>query len=274
MLRLAPARAQTPGGVQAGGGTAIVVQWQRPDGIPGTVVGPENPGPFGGIMGYVVYRIDLTGGGVPIQVGGTLGDIRQFRDQLFFTHDVPNVYLAGAPGSTPIGPVTLVGVPGLIAGHVYQYRVQAVYHSMQDWDGDGAPDDVSLLGPLSGTTNPVTAILVGQILSLAQGQPVDPANLVVTFTTTSGADRYQVLVSTDVWFRRGTVASSPLVSVPPDRGGPTVRTITMNASRLTRRARQGQLFVTVRARASRGQGRGVTYPPIEVSINPPPPPGP
>jgi hypothetical protein len=235
------------------------------------VAGPDNPGPFGGIMGYVVYRIDLTGDGVPTVVGGTLGDIRGFRDQAFFVHDVPNVYAGGAPMSNPGVPITLVNVPGLIAGHVYQYRIQAVYHSMQDWNQDGLPDDVDLLGPLSGTSNPVTAILVGQILGPGQGEAVDPANIVVSFTTTSGADQYQAVASTDVWFRRATVATRPLVSVPPDRGGPTMRVITLNASRLASKAKQGQLFVTIRARASRGRGRGVSYPPIEVRINPPPP---
>ena len=95
---------------------------------------------------------------------------------------------------------------------------------------------------------------------LARGESVDPANIVVSFTTTSGADHYQAVASTDVWFRRATVATKPLVSVPPD-GRPTMRVITLNASRLVNKAKQGQLFITIRARASRGRGRGVTYRP-------------
>lgn len=261
-------------GIQAGGAgspaTGIIVHWERPSGIPG------GDGPFGKVLGYVILRTDRTGDGIPVQVGGTLGDQRTFRDQIFVTHNVPNVYAWGAPGADPGQPVTLTNVPGLIAGHTYVYQVQTAYETLMNPDFSLTPHD--LLSPLSGSSNPATAVIIGQITSLSQMQAVDPSNIEVEFTTTSGADMYQVLVSRNLRFTgAATVRGRPVQVVPPDLGGLPTTTASVNASKLVRGNRP--LFVTVLAWPSRQKNRpkpfgGVTYPPIEVIPVTAPPPGP
>ncbi len=259
----------------------IRVRWRRPRGIQGNTGGNATtlqPG----ILGYVVYRTDMTGLSVAEVIGGTLADLRFFLDNNFVVHDVPNVYDGGDAGADPGGLTTLVGVTGVIPGHKYRYQIQPVYHIEQDYDGDGTPDSVDALGPVSGQSNGATVIVPGVILSPAQGDTVDLSSLSVRFTTTPGATQYALMVSRNLAFSpNATVRSRPIAVVPPDRGGPTEATISgFDASR---RPLTGgsQVFITVLAWTVDDPFRpvpwgGITYPPIGVgfTIGPPPPPRP
>lgn len=262
---------------QAGVGsqaTGIRITWSRPGYIQGNPGSDQTLQP--GIMGYIIYRTDLTGGGIPEVVGGTLGDIRVFFDASFVPHDVPNVFSGRQPGQDPGTLETLEDVPGLIPGHRYTYRVQAAYHSTQDWDLDGVPDDIDLLSPLSTSSSAATAIVPAVTLAPTYGESVDLASLTVNFQTTPGADSYQVVVSRDLRFRRGAVRSPLQFVVPPDRGGPVESSITFDASRAARGSKQ--LFVTVIAWSSIDRFRpkplgGISYPIVAVNpVIPPPPP--
>jgi len=260
-------------------GTGIKVSWKRPKGVPGTHAGPNNPGPFGGIRGYTIWRLDGTGIGISEVVGSTLGDIREFIDTRFFVHTDTFIWQPPyAPGDTPGEPATLANIPGLVAGHRYRYQSQAVYFTAQDLDGDGTPDDITLNAPLSQFSNPATAIVPGEILDPAQGQAVDLANLTVRFTTTPGADKYQVLVSSDTGFANArTFRCFPITVVPPDHGGPTEATVTCDAAVPRVVGPGNQSFITVIAWTSIDPLRpapygGISYPPIGVTLQVTPPP--
>ncbi len=282
---LLAARADAQVAVQQGIGSSagLQIRWERPSGVQGHPGSATTGQP--GVMGYIIYRQDMTGGGPVIAVGGTLNDNRSFRDTAFVVHDVPNVFSGREPGTDP-GPLeTLEDVPGLIPGHVYRYQVQCAFFSTQDWNGDGVPDNVAILSPPSGPSNGVTAILPGVILSPAYGETAEVTNLTVRFATTPGASNYQVFVSSDLRFKAGSTVRCPAVQfVPPDRGGPIEATVSCDVSRLMqpRRGRRGrqptQLFVTVLAWAI-GDPRpipygGISYPAVAVVpvVGPPPPP--
>ena len=56
-------------------------------------------------LGYLLWRTDTTGGatatpGVEV-VGSTLGDLREFLDQITFTHTAPQVFPGRQPGTDP-----------------------------------------------------------------------------------------------------------------------------------------------------------------------------
>jgi len=274
-----------PDGVGTGE-TGIRVQWKRPRGIQGDLGSTTLFKP--GIIGYVVYRTDVTGGAITQAVGGVLGDQRIFLDASFTVHGIPNVIPAGQPGTTAAAatvdnaiPTGLAAVPGLIPGHRYRYQIQAVYHTEQDLDGDGINDPTDVYGPLSPFSNPTTALVPAQILAPAQGDTVDLRNLVVTFQTTPGADRYQVLISKNLNFRGPGVVRCPIRQiVPPDRGGPAQVSVPCSIQPSTRNVGAGnRTFITVLAFAADDPFRpvpfgGVTYPPIQVTQTGPPPPPP
>src|SRR5262249_20418881 len=150
--------------------TGIKVAWKRPRGIPATVAGPGGGQPgggrFGGIRGYTLWRMDDTQTGIAGVVGSTPGDIREVVDEPFLAHtnglgwQPPNT-----PGDTPGEPAAPgAAIPGLVAGHRYRFQSQAVFLTEQDFNGDGTPDDLTLNGPLSQFSNPVTALQPGLIL--------------------------------------------------------------------------------------------------------------
>lgn len=257
--------------------TGIRISWKKPRGVPGRAGSDQT---FqDGILGYVLYRIDTTGGGIAEVVGGTLGDLRQFLDGFFVIHMVPNVFPGGQPGQDAGDPEDLEDVPGLIPGHRYRYQVQAAYHTEQDFDGDGAPDDLDLLAPLSPFSNAATVLVPAVILSPAPGDTVDLSNLTVTFQTTPGADKYQVAVSSGIGFRASKTARCPTVTVvPPDKGGPTEASA-VGCDVSVKLLGAPQVFISVFAWTSSDARPvpfgAVTYPPIAVTpVTPPPPPTP
>src|SRR5205823_2180080 len=109
----------------------------------------------------------------------------------------------------------------------------------------------------------------------------DLNNLTVRWQTTEGADRYQVIISTDPRFPNGpNTVRLPIVTViPPDLGGPleaSINSVTVNNARLRNAA---QLFISVLAFNSADPLRpkplgGVCYAAIQVLQSTPPPPNP
>jgi len=271
-----------------GGPTGIRVRWNRPRGVPtaNTVPpGDTNSDLPTGILGYLLWRTDTTGGatstpGVDV-VGSTLGDLREFLDQINVTHTAPQVFPGRQPGTDPGTPADLAGVPGLIPGHRYRYQVMAAYRTIIPPNPD-APAGVDLLSPFSPYTNPATYIVPRLILQPAQGDTVDLNNLTVVWQTTEGANAYQVIISTDPEFRPNTTFKvGPVVEVvPPDLGGPleaSINAITVTNPRLVN-ARH--LFISVIAWNTDDPLRpkpfgGVCYAPVGVlnATAPPPPAG-
>jgi hypothetical protein len=229
-----------------------IVQWERPASLAAKDV-----------LGYVVYRVDSTGG---FAIAGAVdGDRRHsFIDDRFGRTVVG---YDGAPGDgSPGRRRTLGEANGVELGETYRYMVATAHrHGM------------SLL---AGGNEAVTVIGAPEI-EVEVKEPSDPPRRVrVWWRQPKGADRYFIWASTDPTFEdpRQRFYFGPFHTVPVDQGGPGAAETVINFERLRERRPKSWYFITVAAYSSEAEGRpqpfgGMFGPrrPVNYPDVPPPP---
>jgi hypothetical protein len=253
--------------VQVGApGAFIKVCWDRPKGVNSSQV-----------LQYVVWRADVLGS---FQiVGATTGDTTHCLIDSEATRTLTNVF-DGIPGDEAGGQTTITDVPGIVPGLQYRYQVATAYENgLEDRDGDGVPDDVDFMSPLSRSTGWVTAIAPPVITDPIAGQQVDLGELAVTWELSPGADEYIIWVSSDPNFPANRrTAFGPFRFQPPTGTGQTVTEI-VNASG-SRLGGARTVFISIGARSSQDPIKPKPFgaifgTPVSVQpeTTPPPPPG-
>lgn len=277
-----------------GGPTGLRVRWNRPRGVPSTGTVPFDTGGGGGgtggntnakqgILGYLVWRTDTTGGAIQEVVGTNLGDLREFLDQATAAHTMAAEFggepTPGVAVTAPTVPGTTV-VPGLIPGNRYRYQIMTAYRTLQSFSGQPVQVIQNLFSPFSPYSNPTTYIEPRAVLFPTNGAPVDLTNFTAEWETTPGADRYQVIISRDIRFLPNQTVRLPIVTVvPPNLGGPLTAAIGPVAVNNPKLAGANQIFISVLAWNSsdpvlpRPLG-GVCYAPVQATNATPPPPAP
>lgn len=186
----------------------IRVSWDRPKAVNQSSV-----------LQYVVWREDL-GGNFAIQ-GGVHGDSIHYFDDDTTSGTFPNVYtgLPGGDAGTP-GDITRIGI---IAGNRYRYQISTAFENgLEDLDGDGVPDDLDLMSPLSGSSPWITALRPPIITDPKQDDLKNLNALSVTWQLAPGADTYFIWVSRNPNFPRDSrVVRGPFRVVPDDTGQAT-----------------------------------------------------
>ena len=239
--------------------------------------------PAQNVLQYVIWRQDETTGVALRAIAGTNAEFFVDQEGGPFTRTFYNGVPAPFSAQSEAGEQEAVtGIAGLTPGATYRYAAATAFRTQQDLDGDGVPDDLDLMGPLSDLTNSVTAIRPPQIDDATTDDNVDLSDFEVTAFTTPGANRYFVEVSSSINFPDGdTVKAGTLDVVPPNVGGPNSITFTgLNvANKFQNVPSGGTVFISVCALKT-GDPKprpfgGICSAPVQVTRvdGPPPPPG-